>query len=161
MPITTIPGLSTLCNNFIQKRVVDLFQGWANFREITVPSVHSPFSVSSFKAADDYPALYCLRHFPVRDGHIDIAEEIGADYDKFGTLLLEDMKGNVVDSIRKSKHYSAVEITVEILKQWLQEKGIKPVTWQTFVECLRNADLNILAGNIEISLSSHNCSKNS
>ena len=84
--------------------------------------------------------------------------EIGPDYEKFGTFLLEDKKGNKVDSISKSK---PVDITVEILKQWLNGKGRKPVTWQTLVKCLRDTDLNALAGEMESSLSEHDGSKNS
>ena len=82
------------------------------------------------------------------NGHMDLAEEIGADYEKFGTLLLEDKKGNKVKNIKVSKRGDpveiTVEITVEILKQWLQRKGRKPVAWQTLVKCLRDTDLNAL-----------------
>ena len=51
-----------------------------------------------------------------------------------------------------------VNITAEILKEWLQGKGRKPVTWQTLVNCLRDTDLNILADVIE---SSHNVTTDS
>ena len=87
--------------------------------------------------------------------------EIGTDYEKFGTFLLEDKKGNTVDSIAKSKHYVTVDITVEILKHWLHGKGRKPVTWQTLVKCLRDMKMNVLADNIESSLSEHDGSKDS
>ena len=87
--------------------------------------------------------------------------EIGTDYEKFGTLLLEDKKGNIVDSIVKSKHCVPVDITVEILRQWLQGKGKEPVTWQTLVKCLRDMRMNVLADNIESSLPEHNGSKDS
>jgi len=117
--------------------------------------------ISSCKSTDDLPTLDTLRHYPVTNGHIDIAVEIGSDYEKFGTLLLEDKNGNIVDSIAKSKHYVTVDITVEILKHWLQGKGRKPVAWQTLVKCLRDMKMNVLADNIEISLSEHNGSKDS
>lgn len=116
--------------------------------------VHT-WCATSCKSADDTPTLDALRHFRLKDGHIDTAAEIGSDYEKFGTLLLEDKKGNKVDSIAKFKHYSPVDITVEILKQWLQGKGRKPVVWETFVKCLRDTDLNVLADDIENSLSKH------
>ena len=67
---------------------------------------------------------------------MDLAIEIGTDYEKFGTLLLEDEKGNKVKNIKVSEHGDPVDITVEILKQWLQGKGKEPVTWQTLVKCL-------------------------
>ena len=109
--------------------------------------------ISSCKSTDGPPTLDTLRNFPVTNERIDIAVEIGTDYDKFGTLLLEDKKGNIVDSIAKSKHYVPVDITVEILKHWLQGKGRKPVAWQTLVKCLRDTDLNALADNMESLLS--------
>ena len=92
---------------------------------------------------------------------MDIVIEIGPEYEKFGTLLLEEKMGNKVKNIKISERGDPVNITVEILKQWLQGKGRKPVTWQTLVTCLRATDLNVLADNIEISLSEHDGSKNS
>ena len=117
--------------------------------------------IYSCKSADGPPTLETLRNFPVINGHIDIAAEIGTDYNKFGTLLLEDKIGNIVHIIAKSKHYITVDITVEILKQWLQGKGRRPVTWQTLVKCLRDTDLNTLAGNMKNSLSEHHGRKDS
>ena len=92
---------------------------------------------------------------------MDLVIEIGPEYEKFGTLLLEEKMGNKVKNIKISERGNPVDITVEILKQWLQGKGRKPVTWQTLVTCLRDTDLNVLADNIEISLSEHDGSKNS
>ena len=80
----------------------------------------------------------------------DIVTEIQNDHKHFGTLLLKDDSGNVVKGIEKaSKNGDPVDITVEILRQWLQGKGKLPVTWQTLVECLRDAKLNVAADYIE------------
>ena len=113
------------------------------------------------KSADGLPTLQTLRHFPVKREHIDIAAEIGHDYEKFRTFLLEVKKGNKVKNIKVSEHGDPVDITVEILKQWLQGKGIKPVTWQTLVNCLRDTNFNAVADYMESSLSEHDESKNS
>ena len=59
------------------------------------------------------------------------------------------------------KHVDPVDITVEILEQWLQERGRMPITWQTLIKCLRDAELNVLANKMESSLSEHNGSKDS
>ena len=117
--------------------------------------------ISSCKSADNPPTLPILRHFPVEDTFIDIAEEIGPDYEKFGTLLLEDKNRNRVKIIRMSEHDDPLCITVEILRQWLQEKGRMPVTWQTLVKCLRDINLNALADKMDCSLSGHGGSKDS
>ena len=121
--------------------------------------IHVETIVSSCTSADAPPTLVLLRHFLLKNGHIDIAQEIGANYEKFGILLLEDKKGSIVDSIAISKQQSPIDITVEILRQWLQGKGKKPVTWQTLVTCLQDTGLYVLAKNIDDSLSEHNESK--
>ena len=92
-------------------------------------------------------------YFPVKDEHIDIAEKIGADYKRFGQLILNDDDGTKVNNIEVFKHGDPVPIADEILRQWRLGKGKKPVTWQILVECLRATDLNVLADNIERSLS--------
>ena len=102
--------------------------------------------------ADDSPALTELRKFPAKDGSIDVAAEIGTDYEYFGTLILEDKTGSKLKSIDKTKHGDAGDIAVEILRLWLQGKG-KPVTWRTLVECLQDIGLNVLANNIKSGLS--------
>ena len=105
--------------------------------------------------ADDSPALTELRNFPAKDSgrSIDVAAEIGTDYEHFGTLILEDQTGSRVKSIDKTKHGDTVDIAVEILRLWLQGKGRLPVTWRTLVECLQDIGLNVLANNIKRGLS--------
>ena len=114
--------------------------------------------VSSCKSADGHPSLYVLRRFPAKDSFIDIAERIATDYKRFGTHLLKDSDGSKVRII-EMKHQDPVDITVEILEQWLQGRGRMPITWQTLVQCLRDTELNVLADNIESTLSEHNGSK--
>ena len=110
--------------------------------------------------AGDRPTLDALRHFPVKDRFIDIAKKIATEYKLFGTQLLKDSDGNEV-CIIEMKHGDPVDITVEILKQWLQGKGKMPITWQTLVKCLRDTGLNVLADIIESSLSENNGGKDS
>lgn len=102
---------------------------------------------------DVRPRLDDLRNFPVNGGFKDITVEIGSEYESFGTLLLKDEGGSKVKNIEKEKRGHPVDITVEILRQWLQGKGREPVTWQTLVECLQDAQLNVLANIIESTLS--------
>lgn len=84
----------------------------------------------------------------------DILTEIQNDHKRFGTLLLKDDSGNVIKGIEKAcRNGPQVDITVEILRQWLQGRGRLPVTWQTLVDCLRDAKLNVVADYIEGALS--------
>ena len=86
----------------------------------------------------------------MKDGskNIDIVTEIQNDYKHLGGCLLEDASGNKVAGIERHKRDYPDEITVEILRQWLQGKGKEPVTWWTLVECLREANLKVAAGYI-------------
>ena len=43
----------------------------------------------------------------------------------------------------------AERINIEILLEWLTEKGKQPVTWAALVEVLRDIELSTLAGEIE------------
>ena len=107
------------------------------------------------KSVDNPPKLPILRHFPVKDGSVDIAEKIGTDYKHFGTLLLNDIDGSKVNNIEMSKRGDPVGITAEILEQWLQGRGITPVTWQTLITCLRNMKMIVLADGIKSTLSKY------
>ena len=73
----------------------------------------------------------------MKDQFENIVAAIQNDYEHFGIQLLEDSNGVRIKGIEKSNRGDSVAITVEILRQWLQGKGRTPVTWQTFVECLR------------------------
>ena len=90
----------------------------------------------------------------MKDGVKDIVAEIQNDYIRLGGCLLKDGSGNKVRGIEKAERGVPVEITEEILRQWLQGKGKKPVTWQTLVDCLQEAQLNVAADDIEGALSS-------
>ena len=119
-------------------------------------TVHLPLDM--FSLADDHP--HVLRHFPLKNSFIDIAQKIATDYKLFGTQLLKDGDGSKV-CIIEMKNGDPVDITVEILEQWLQGRGRRPVTWQTLIECLRDTDLNVLADNMESILLEHHESKDS
>lgn len=103
-------------------------------------------------SAGDSPTLPELQHFPVNGGFKDLVDEIGNDYEKFGILLLNDDNGIRVKGIEKTKNGDLIGITVEILRQWLQGKGRKPVTWRTLVKCLKDTNLHAPAGIIEAAL---------
>ena len=65
-------------------------------------------------------------------------QEIGGDFQKFGTLLLEDDNGDLVDSIlfrnRGNGHES---INRDIVAKWLDGTS-KPDTWESLIEVLND-----------------------
>ena len=105
--------------------------------------------------------LPAIRRFPEKNKFFDIAEEIGTDYERFGTFLLEDNNGNKIKIIERNKRGDVLDINVEILRQWLQGKGRRPVTWQTLIKCVRDSKLTVLSERIESSLSKKNKGLNS
>ena len=78
-----------------------------------------------------------------------IPVEIGTKYVKFGTFLLDDINGSRVKIMARKHHYDAEQINIEILQEWLTEKGKQQVTWATLVEVLHDTELSALADEIE------------
>ena len=105
------------------------------------------------QTAGDHPTLLELQRFPAKDGFKDIVSEIQNDYQQLGVQLLKDNNGHRVAGIAAAKRDVPVQITIEILQQWLKGNGRLPVTWRTLVECLRDAKLNAVADDIESVLS--------
>ena len=86
--------------------------------------------------------------FPGRSGEIDISEQIGTKYKRFGILLLDDPNGVRVNAIERKHHEEANEINLEILQKWAEGNGKKPVTWRTLVDVLCKIRLTTLADEI-------------
>ena len=82
-----------------------------------------------------------------------IIENIAPKYHDFGIFLLNDKKGSTVDSIVMKFREDPYRITQEILKRWLQGRGVGPVTYATLVKILIKTGLNVLAQTIVSSLS--------
>ena len=72
------------------------------------------------------------------DKKVNIAEQIGVNYFKFGIFLLEDSNGVIVQALEKQLHFNAEQINIAILQRWLEGKGVMPVTWSTLVSVLQS-----------------------
>ena len=75
--------------------------------------------------------------------------EVGTKYVSFGAFLLNDSTGARVNIMAHKYLNDAELINIEILQQWLNERGKQPVTWAALVEVLRDIELSALAGDIE------------
>ena len=91
---------------------------------------------------DDRPTLYDLMKFG--DGHVDIIEEIGATYHKFGTLLLEDKHGKM-SALEKEKRGNTEDINNTVLTRWIRGEGRKPTSWATLATVLEECQLSTFA----------------
>ena len=90
-----------------------------------------------------------LLAFPGKNGDIDIPEQIGTKYTRFGIFLLNDPTGARVKAIVKKHHEDAQEINLEILQEWLEGSGKQPLTWKTLVDVLCKTGLSKLADDIK------------
>ncbi len=79
----------------------------------------------------------------------NIFKEIGTRYSDFGTLLLEDNTGAVIQGLERQCGIDSFRINREILSGWIQGEGRKPVTWATLIGVLRDIGMNTLADDIE------------
>eukprot|EP00731_Ephydatia_muelleri_P022394 Em0014g985a len=68
---------------------------------------------------------------------VNVAIEVGVRYSYFGTFLLNDANGSIVQALEIEHHRNAERINMAILQRWLQGMGVKPVTWSTLVDVLR------------------------
>ena len=84
---------------------------------------------------------------------LNVPEQVGNNYKKFGTLLLKDKTGIKVDNIEEGLHGMPELINAKILQHWFQGRGL-PVTWKCLLDTLKACSLNGLAGQIQTSLQS-------
>lgn len=80
---------------------------------------------------------------------MDIAEHIGDKYESFSICLLNDTEGVQLTSIKYSSTTDISSILNKAFIRWLAGSGRTPITWTTFVKCLRDVKLNRLAEIIE------------
>ena len=63
--------------------------------------------------------MTALQDFETKNGdRVDILEQIGADYHKFGICLLNDKVGNKVTAIAKSNQFKVEPILIDIFEKW-------------------------------------------
>ena len=98
---------------------------------------------------DTTPNLQELLKFTRTDGRvISIPVEIGVKYFEFGIFLLDDRNGSRVKSMASKHQSAATQINIEILQEWLEGSGKKPVSWATLVNVLHDIQLSTLADEI-------------
>ena len=86
--------------------------------------------------------------FQGRNRTINIPQEISTKYQDFGILLLEDSTGARVQNTIHKHREDPEAINMDILQQWIDGRGKKPVTWETLIEVLFDIDLTTLAEDI-------------
>ena len=99
--------------------------------------------------ADNEPTLPDLLCFDSKTREsVNIITEVGTKYQMFGILLLDDKTGAHVQSLIKKHHEDSESINLDIVHEWLQGRGAKPVSWRTLTRILKKVQLNVLAQDI-------------
>ena len=83
-----------------------------------------------------------LLNFRAGTRYLNIPREIGTSYNEFGIQLLQDDTGVRVRSMEHELNRAAEDINCRILQEWLEGKGISPVSWATLIDTLRTIGLN-------------------
>ena len=76
---------------------------------------------------------------------VNIPQEIGTAYKVFGTLLLDDKTGAMINSLQSQYRGDCEEISYEILRKWILGTGRQPVSWTTLRRVMEAANLSELA----------------
>ena len=66
-----------------------------------------------------------------------------------GIILLNDQRSAKVDAIHDQYHGNAQNITLEILKKWINGEGIKDRSWRKLLFVLRHSCCEALAEEME------------
>ena len=96
----------------------------------------------------DQPTLMELIRFRGRERRINIPQQMGTNFMKFGILLLEDKNGARIQSIIHECRGNPEEISMKVLQEWIAGRGKLPVSWDTLIKVLRDIDLGTLADDI-------------
>jgi hypothetical protein len=78
---------------------------------------------------------------------LQIHHRVGSKYRDFGTLLLNDQNGCVVDNLEIECYYKPDRIACPILQKWIKGEG-RAVSWHTLISTLKDCQLNALAEDI-------------
>ena len=74
-----------------------------------------------------------------------VATEVN-DYHKLGIML--GLKFNQVEMFKKEQGGDTVLINMKILTTWMEEETVRPTTWLTLIQALREMDMTKLAQDI-------------
>ena len=73
-----------------------------------------------------------------------------SDYHALGTML--GLKFKRVEMFKKEQGGDTVLINMKILTTWMEEEAVRPTTWLTLIQALRDMDMRKLAQDITDSL---------
>ena len=97
------------------------------------------------------PTMLQMTSLQGKTENINIVEGIGVQWDNVGATLLDDKYGTIIPALARQYGNNAELINKEILRRWLQGRGIHNRTWQGLLEVLKVHCMS-LAENVEEAL---------
>ena len=106
--------------------------------------------VSVVPCMSSAPNLKQLQSLRTSDGEtIEIIKEIAAQWKRIGACLDFDRVGTQLELIYANKCKDGVEECCRAMFQhWLKGNGLKPVSWSTLIQILKDCDYNALASRV-------------
>lgn len=98
------------------------------------------------------PGLTDLISFHGQRRIINISAEIGMQYHVVGTILLNDSTGVILPQIVAEYMNNTEAINLEVLRRWIQGRGMKDRTWSGLLHVLKENGCAALAEEIETAL---------
>ena len=95
------------------------------------------------------PAMYEMYSLSL-PSDVSFIDEIGTNYEQFGTLILKDVSGKKMEIIKHDEQ-QAKDIVIRILHEWLAGKGLHP-TWGNLLKVLNMMKEYELSNNVACSV---------
>jgi len=80
---------------------------------------------------------------------VKIIETVAKDWREVGCQLNFDRVGNRLDIIEKQKLKDPLACCEAMFQHWLNGNGVKPVTWKTLMDILKDCEHVVLAQQVE------------
>ena len=81
--------------------------------------------------------------------HLKIPQRVGDNNYTFGILLLNDVVSSRVPALKMECQGNTYSTVVQTLQEWLEGRGLEPVTWETLIKTLRESGLSALADEVQ------------
>ena len=109
------------------------------FNEVDLPKTFSP------------PKLHQVDLIDGNGKTVKVIEQAAAKWERVATRLY--FESHDISRIKKDNPLQSFEACQTVFIEWLNGKGRKPISWETLIKALKEADLSELAADLEVVLS--------
>ena len=102
----------------------------------------------------EFPMISSLpiwHHLDLIEGNgktVKVIEQAAAKWNKLATRLYFEPQD--ISRIRNDVHHQSIDACETVLSEWRQGQGRKPITWDTVIKALEEADLSELAADLKV-----------